>query len=73
MLITQVLTMVATHGKQPLQHLVDLGKKKITESLGAGANCINTGLKITTQNISECNTILQQIRPTAPNCQKTNN
>ena len=43
------LKIVATHGKQSLQHLVNLGQKKRTGALGTGANGMNTGLQITTQ------------------------
>ena len=69
MLVTQGLTIMATHGYQPLQHLVNLGLSKRTGALFTGANGMNTGLKLTTQKIDECNTIPQQIRPTAPNRQ----
>ena len=70
MLVAQVSTIVATHGKQPLQHLVNLGKNKITGTLFTGANGMNTGPQLTTQKIPKRNTIPQQIRKTAPNRQK---
>ena len=70
MLVTQGLIMVEAHGKQSLRHLVNIGRKKRTGALGTGENGTNTGLKITTQGISKCNTIPQKIRPTAPNCPK---
>ena len=69
MLITQGLTIVATHGNQPLLNMVNLGRKKITGAIFTGATGMNTGLKHTTKNISECNTIPQQKIPTASNCQ----
>ena len=49
MLVTQGLTIVATHVKKPLQHMVNIGGKKITGLLFTGANDINTGLQLTTQ------------------------
>ena len=69
MLATQGLKILEDNGKQPLQHLVNLGQNKRTGALFTGANGMNTGLKLTTQKIDECNTIPQQIRPTAPNRQ----
>ena len=72
MLVKKGLTMVAAHEKKPLRHLVNLGKNKRTGALGTGANGMNTGLQLTTQKIDECNTILQKIRLTAPNCQTKN-
>ena len=72
MLVTKVLTIVATHGNQPLRHLVNLGRKKSMGALFTGANGMNTGMQLTSQNISKCNTIPQQIRLTAPNCQIKN-
>ena len=47
MLVTQGLTILETHGNQPLQHLVNLGQKKITGALFPGENGMNTGLKNT--------------------------
>ena len=61
MLVTKGLTIVKTHENQLLRHLVNLGRKKIMGALFTGANDMNTGLKITTQNSSEWNTIPQQI------------
>ena len=58
MLVTQGLTIVVEYGKQPLQHLVNLGWKKRTGELFTGANGMNTGLQLTTQKKSEYNTIL---------------
>ena len=51
MLVTQGLTIVAAHGKQPLRHLVNLGRNKGTGTLFTGANGMNTGLQLTTQKI----------------------
>ena len=61
MLVTQGLTIVAEHGKQPLRHLVNLVGKKRTGALFTGANGMNIGLQLTTQKIAKCNTIPQQI------------
>ena len=52
MLVTQGLKMVTDHGKQPLQHLVNLGRKKRTGALGTGANDMKNELKLTTQKSS---------------------
>ena len=41
--------MMAAHGKQSLQHLVNLGRNKRTGALGTGANGINTGPQLTTK------------------------
>ena len=43
-LVKHGLTIVATHGNQPLQHLVNLGQRKITGTLFTGAYGMNTGL-----------------------------
>ena len=51
MLVTQGLTIVATHGNQPLRHLVNIGQKKRTGALFTGANGMNTGLQLTTQKL----------------------
>ena len=72
MFVTKGLTIVATHGNQLIQHLENLGRKKITGALFTGANVMNTGLQLTTQKFAKCNTIPQQIIPTAPNCQTRN-
>ena len=72
MFVTQGLSIVATHGNQPLRHLVNLRQKKRTGALLTDANGMNTGLHLTTQKIAECNTITQQIRPKSPNRQTKN-
>ena len=51
MLVKQGLTMVAAHGKKPLRHLVNLGRKKRMGALGTGTNVINTGMQLTTQKL----------------------
>ena len=70
MLVTQELTMVEAHGKQYIQHLVNLGRKKRTGALVTGANGMNTGMQLTTQKIAGCNTTRKRIRPASPNGQK---
>ena len=50
-MVTKVLTMVAYHGKQSLQHLVNLGQKKRTGALGTDANVMNTGPPHTIQKL----------------------
>ena len=49
MLVTQGLTIVETHGKQPLQHRVNIGGKKRTGAIFTGADGMNTKLQLTTQ------------------------
>ena len=67
MLVTQDITILAAHEKKPLQHLVNIGRKKRTGALFTSENGTNNELQLTTQNIAECNMIPQQIRPTALN------
>ena len=69
MVVTKALTMVAAHVKQLIQHLVNLDRKNRTVARGPDANGMNTGTQHNIQKIAECNTILQQIRPTALNRQ----
>ena len=59
MVVTKALTMVASHGKQSLRHLVNIGRKKITGALGTGANGTNNGTQHTIQKIAKCNMIPQ--------------
>ena len=49
MLVPQGLTILVTNGNHPLQNMVNLGQKKITGALFAGASGMNTGLQLTTQ------------------------
>ena len=71
-MVTQGFKMVKANVTQPLWHLENIGLDKRMGQLGTGANGMNTRLQNRTQNISKCNTILQQIRPTSPSCQTKN-
>ena len=73
MLVTPGLTIVSTYENQTIRHLVNLGRKKRTDTIFTGANGMNTGLQLTTQKIDECNTTPQHIILTAQNCQTKNN
>ena len=50
-LLTQGLTIVVDHVKQPLQHLVNIGGKKRTGALFTGPNIMNTGLQLTNKKL----------------------
>ena len=47
MLVTQGLTIVAAHVKQPPRHLMNIRRNKITGALFASANDMSTGLQLT--------------------------
>ena len=51
MVVTIAVKIVADHGKQSLQNLMNIGQKKRTGALGIGANGTNTGPQRTIKKI----------------------